>query len=341
MEFLPQGRSTELTNKLLRGAIDIHCHPGPHLFSSPRYSDPFALAIEARDRGMRANVLIDCFEMTNGYAWIINRHVPGFTVFGGMLMNTVYGGMNPRSVLTALNYGDGARYVNFGTHSTYFQANREGRVVNGEFKKLSELYPKFRDEELSRAIRIPVDEDPDPKLDEILKMIADHPYVYIDCGHVSVPEAKRLLELKEKYGYEKVVISSAVTKIAETEDLIEMAKMGGIIEFTYAAYSAPTPIPLTHYYVEKEYTSIDEGMDKPDEGGIIKVAKQIKEIGAEHCVMGTDYGRYALSSPVDGLREFIACMLDLGITEEEIGYMVRKNPEYLLGLDPWEETEAC
>ena len=34
--------------------------------------------------------------------------------------------------------------------------------------------------------------------------------------------------------------------------------------------------------------------------------------------MSTDFGRYALSTPVEGLRQFIACMLDLGIPADDV-----------------------
>jgi hypothetical protein len=115
--FLPDGRSLELSQDLLHGAIDIHVHAGPHLISSPRRVDPFQAAITARDAGMRAVVFKDVFEMSNGTAWLVNRVVKDFTVFGGLILNTVYGGMNPRAVKTALYYGDGARYIDFGAHS--------------------------------------------------------------------------------------------------------------------------------------------------------------------------------------------------------------------------------
>ena len=65
--------------------------------------------------------------------------------------------MNPRAVKTALAYGDGAKFISFGAHSTYYQASREGKVVDGRFVPLSELYPAFASEELSRCIRIPLD----------------------------------------------------------------------------------------------------------------------------------------------------------------------------------------
>ena len=100
--FLPEGRSFELSQELLEGAIDIHVHAGPHIFSSPRRVDPFQAAIQARDAGMQAIVFMDVFEMSNGTAWLVNRAVPDFKTYGGLIMNTVYGSMNPRAVKTAL-----------------------------------------------------------------------------------------------------------------------------------------------------------------------------------------------------------------------------------------------
>jgi len=335
---LQEERSVELTFELLRGAIDVHVHVGPHLKSSPRRVDPIEAALQARDVGMRAIVLKDVFQMTNGTAWLVNRHVPGIAVYGGLMLNTVYGGMNPRTFKTAIHYGDGAKYLDFGAHSTYYQAAKEGRIVDGKFVPLSELYPKFRKEELERAIRIPVEGAPGPHLHEMLTLLADNPHIYMETGHVSSEEAIRLLELKEEYGYERVVVSSSVTKISTMEQLRYMVDMGGLIEFTFAAYTAPTPIPLTHYYVEKEYASIDEGMEALPDEGIREVAAHIRELGAVNCLMSTDFGRYALSTPTEGLRQFIACMLDLGITPDEIRTMVKTNQERLLGLDPLEEV---
>jgi len=283
---------------------------------------------------MQAIVLLDCFEMSNGTAWLVNRQVPDFKTYGGLLLNTVYGGMNPRAFKTAIYYGDGAKYLNFGTHSTYYQASKEGRMVDGRFIPLSELYPKFKEEELSRCIRIPVDEPPDPALDEILQLLASHPHIYMDTGHVSNEEADRLIDLKEEYGYEKIVVSSAVTKNATVEQLRTMAEKGAFIEFSLAAYTAPTPIPLTHYYVEEEYISIDEGMTEEASGGIVLVAEQMRELSSKHCIMSTDFGRYALSTPVEGLRQYIACILDLGISPNDIRMMIKTNPELLLGLEP-------
>jgi hypothetical protein len=331
--MFPEGRSFELSKELLKGAIDIHVHAGPHIFSSPRRMDPLEAATQAREAGMRAIVYMDVFQMSNGIAWLVNRILPDFKTYGGLILNTVYGGMNPRAVKTAIYYGDGARYVSFGAHSTHYQASREGRIVDGRFVPLSELYPKFKEEELNRCIRVPIDEPPGPDLDEILKLIAANPHIYMITGHVSPDEAVRLVDLAEEYGIGKVVISSAVTKIASMDQLSHMAEKGAFIEYTLAAYTHTTSIPKTHYYVEREYASIDEGMREGPGGGVRGAAEQIRELGADHCIMATDFGVYTLPEPVEGLREFIACMLDLGIPVDDIRRMVKTNPEKLLGLD--------
>ncbi|MEM3485184.1 MAG: DUF6282 family protein [Candidatus Methanomethyliaceae archaeon] len=333
LELLPEGRSTELSWELLHGAIDIHVHAGPHLNSSPRRIDPFEAAREARDAGMRAIVLMDVFQMSTGTAWLVNRVIPDFLVFGGIILNTVFGGLNPRAVKTALYYGSGARFVCFGTHSTYYQASREGRTVGGEFKRLADLYPKFAQEELSRAIRIPLEDPVPPELDEILTLVARHPQVFLRTGHVSPAEALRLIDLAKKYGIKHVVLDSGVTKEMSIEQQKQAVAKGAFLEHTLASYTHTASIPKTHYYVEKEFVSIDEGMQGGAKGSLLDVARQIRIVGAEHCIMSTDFGVYTLPTPVEGLREFIACLLDLGITPEEVKMMSAVNPAEVLCLD--------
>lgn len=332
LEYLPEGRSFELSKQLLEGAIDIHVHAGPHLPSSPRRVDPFEAAIEARDAGMRAIVYMDVFEMSTGTAWMVERIVKGIAVYGGIILNTVYGGMNPRAVKTALYYGSGAKFVSFGAHSTRYQAGKEGRVIDGEFKSLAEIYPEFARDELPMTIEIP-DGPPSRELDQILTLIAEHPHVYLNTGHVSNDEAFRLIELAGQYGIEKVLVASSVTKNLTVEEQRRVAASGAYLEHTLAAFTHTTPIPKTHYYVEPEYVSIDEGMVSGPGGGLRTVAEQIRAVGAEHCIIATDLGVYTLPSPVEGLREFIASLLDLGITPDEIRMLTRDNPAQLLGLN--------
>ena len=54
-------------------------------------------------------------------------------------------------------------------------------------------------------------------------------------------------------------------------------------------------------------------MDESPGGGIRTAAEQIHALGAAHCIICTDFGVYTLPESVEGLREFIACLLDLGV----------------------------
>ncbi len=278
---------------------------------------------------------MDVFNMSVGTSWIVNQVVENFTTCGGIILNTVFGGMNPRAVKTAISYGSGARYVSFGAHSTYFQAYKEGRFENGEWITLREKYPKFVEEELSRCIAIP-EGKPSQELDEILKLISDNQQIYLVTGHVANDEALRLLKLSKDYGIKKVVVSNAVSENMSDEE-IHKALNSGVeqvyIERTLAAHTHTTTIPKTHYYVEPEYRAMDEGLEGVTSKGVAGVAEQIQKFGADNFVIGTDFGVYTLPTPVEGMREFIACLLDLGLSDEEIIKVSSTNPGRLLDLN--------
>jgi hypothetical protein len=113
----------------------------------------------------------------------------------------------------------------------------------------------------------------------------------------------------------------------------QAAESGAYLEQTLAAFTHTTPIPKTHYYVEREYISIDEGMEGEPHGGVKQVAEEILEVGAENFILSTDLGVYTLPAPVEGFREFIACMLDLGVPADDLRTITAQNPAKLLGLD--------
>jgi hypothetical protein len=329
---LPEGRSFKKSRDLLKGAIDIHVHAGPHLVTSPRSVTPVEAATQAKDAGMRAIVYMDVFQMSNGTAQIVNEAIPDFITFGGINLNTVFGGINPRAVRTSLAYAGGARYVAFGTHSTHWMASREGHIIDGVFKPFYTFDEKFRREELGRSIRIPVDEAPTPEIAEILGMVAENPHVYLVTGHVSASEAVRLIELGYEYGIRRMVVSSTVFKIASMDQLARMAELGALIEYTLAAYGHSSGTRKTDYYAEIEYASDPIPSDLP-KTSVKTVAEHIDDLGAENCIIATDYGVYTLPPPVEGLREFIALLLDLGITDEQIKTVAQRNPAKLLGMN--------
>ncbi|MFI2104351.1 DUF6282 family protein [Isoptericola sp. NPDC019693] len=324
-------RSMELPDELLVGAIDTHVHAGPVLSSNPGHTDPIEIAIEARSAGMRALVYYDVFGGASGTAWMVNRHVPGIRTYGGYLMNSGHGGMNPRAIKTALNIEGGCRMISFGSHCTHHQASRESTVVDGRLVPLHEAYPRFAEEELSRAIRIPTDGEPTDELAEILELVAQRPEVYLNTGHVGHDEVFRVVELAQEYGIRKVLVSHPARGLLSVAEQKDLASRGVFLEGALVDIFA-TAVPLTHYYVEKEY--IDRGHEVPRQSRPVPTYMEtLREVGPQHVVLGTDYGVRNLPTAVQGMRTWITLLLDYGFTVEQVRQMTSENPARLIGLD--------
>jgi hypothetical protein len=110
-----------------------------------------------------------------------------------------------------------------------------------------------------------------------------------------------------------------------------MVKLGAFLEYTLAGYTHSTGTRKTDYYVELEYASDPIPGNYP-KFSIKNVADHIREYGAEHCIVASDLGVYTLPPPVEGMREFIACLLDLGVSSDAVTTVVKTNPSKLLSL---------
>jgi hypothetical protein len=330
-----RARSMELPDELLHGAIDSHIHSGPWLKSCPGRLDPFQIAEQAKAAGMKALVYYDhTLGNSAGTAWLVSRRVSGIEVFGGIILTSCLGGLNPRAVKTALYYGAGAKFVHFGAHCTYHMASREGVLVNGKPVRFKDLYQKFAEEELSRAIRIPL-EDPIPsELEEILQLVAEHPHVYLNTGHVSPDEVIRIVELAERFGIKKVVVAHPARALLSIDQQKKLAKRGAFLEGAVSDWCFHRGLPRTNYYIEREYADEIAGIaNHPEFSGIVPWASQIREIGTEHFILATDYGIRSAPAPVEGIRLLVSSLLDLEFVPEEIHRMIKVNPARLLGLE--------
>ena len=328
-------RSMELPDELLVGTIDTHIHSGPWLTSCPGRMDPIQIATRARDAGMAGVVFYDhTLGNSCGTAWLAGRAVPDIAVHGGIILTTVQGGMNPRAVKTALYYGAGAKFIHFGAHCTYHMASREGTFVDGEPVPFKDLYPRFADEELSRAIRIPL-EDPIPReLEEILVLAADHPDVYVNTGHVSPDEVMRLADLCERFGIRKLEVAHPARALLTMDQQKNLAARGVFLEGACSDWMFHRGLPRSNYYVEREYADQIAGIaNAPRFAGVVPWARQLREIGLQSIVLGTDYGIRAAPAPAEGMRLLISTLLDLEFTVDEIALMTKRNPARLLGLD--------
>ena len=60
--------------------------------------------------------------------------------------------------------------------------------------------------------------------------------------------------------------------------------------------------------------------------------EQIRQVGAERCVIASDAGNPNIPDPVAALKDFIRRLLNNGITEDEVNLMTRETPRLLLGI---------
>ncbi|WP_445529967.1 DUF6282 family protein [Streptomyces cyslabdanicus] len=329
-------RSMDLPDELIRGTSDVHVHSGPWLKSCPGRLDPFAIAEQAKAAGMKSLVFLDhTLGISNGTSMLVKRQVPGIEIFGGIIMTSVLGGLNPRAVKTALHYGAGAKFVHFGAHCTHFMASHEGSYVDGKPVPFKDQYPKFAEEELSRSIRIPLEGPAPDDLAEILGLIAERPDVHLNTGHVSVEEAFRLVELAQEAGIRKIVVAHPCRGRMSTEQQKQLAAKGVMLEGAVSDWMFHRGLPRTNYYVEREWADEIAGIaNAPEFSGIMPWARQIREVGIEHFILGTDYGIRSGPTPVEGMRTLISSLLDLEFKPDEINTMIKDNPAQLLDLEP-------
>ena len=145
----------------------------------------------------------------------------------------------------------------------------------------------------------------------ILEVIKSHDMV-LATGHISTAESKALVSEARNMGIERVVVTHGTTMSFWTgmtvEDMKELAGMGAYIE-----HCLHVVMPTTHRLDPKD------------------LAKTIKEIGPEKCILSTDFGQDFHPMPGEGMRMGIATMLRSGLEEVEVGMLVKDNPSRLMG----------
>lgn len=289
---------------LLVGAIDCHVHACPHI--NGRSVGVFEAVRQAASSGMRGLGLMDNFANTSGYAALAMQELGhlGVDVFGGLIMQPAAGGVDIEVARTALAYGygpgTGARFLSLPTHHTRHVATAEGRS------------PAYIETCLSVPETGPL---PDP-LPELMALCAEADVVF-DCGHVSGPEAVRLVEEAKARGVARVRTHCS----RYPHDAIRaIASLGGYTEFSYFLVSLAAQVGLTHADKEKHMIG---GQALPDLVGRIQAST------AEAAVLSTDSGIWLLPVPVESLRSFLVALEASGIPASSLRRMVGENPARL------------
>lgn len=150
-----------------------------------------------------------------------------------------------------------------------------------------------------------------PEVVEVLEVIKEYDMV-LCSGHIRFDEAYAVFEKANELGIEKKIATHplAMTPCRMTmEQIHTLADMGCYIEHVFGQCYPRLGSLDPQIYVDC-----------------------VKEIGAERSILGSDGSQICDPTPSEGFRIAISNMLQYGCTEEEVEWMVKKNPYKLLGL---------
>lgn len=292
-----------LSDELLHGAIDLHQHAAPSLFE--RVTDDIGLALESRARGMRAVLLKAHEQDTTGRAAIARRQVPGIEVYGGIVLNHHTGGLNPAAVENSIKLG--ARMIWMPTLSTqhhigFFGGSHFGKAQPAKAgpprQALAGLGVLDAQGTVTAAVR------------DILGQIAAAD-ICLSTGHLSPPEIMALVAEARAAGVRKILVTHPDIKLSGVSiaDQKKLAALGAVMEKDIIA-------------MMPAWQSLS----------LEQMVAGIREVGAEHCVLATDFGQLHHPVPPEGMRMFVQMLLEQGVPAEDVHTMVGKNPARLLGI---------
>ena len=157
------------------------------------------------------------------------------------------------------------------------------------------------------GIEIAVDGHLVPEVFAILEVVKSHELT-VASGHVSPAEAILLFRTARDMGIDRL-IATHPTHWSTTEELVEMTRLGAYVEHTFLSCMP------------------SRGRTTPTE-----MASLIGELGAERCVVTSDFGQWMNPPPAEGMRMAVAELLNAGMSPGDVTTVVKTNPRALVDL---------
>ena len=294
------GTQLASVDALMRGAVDLHCHSGPSVMA--RLVDHIDAVEEAAAAGMRAVLFKDHYYPTAPIVELIRERYAhlGVEPLGAIVLNNALGGFNAYAVEHALKMGSKVVWM-----PTVSAANH---IREGHNKKL--LVAKS---EMRRPTALSVVDEHGDLRDEvkpILDLVAEYDAV-LSCGHLHISEVWPLFEEARRRGCNRLLVNHPTYTVGATvKDFPRLVELGVYIEhsicmFIDSRFKSFTPEQLKSY---------------------------IDAAGVDRTFFGSDLGQTNNPSPVEGFRQIIGLLQQLGYGEEDIRKMVSLNAMRLAGL---------
>jgi hypothetical protein len=281
-------------NKMLLDSIDLHVHCSPDGIEDRRVN-ALQLAQQALKCGMKHVVIKSHQFCTAPLAWMVNKIVNQPVLVGSLVLNDCAGGLNPRAIEVA--FREGAKIIWMPTTSA--QADIEARSL--ETVKHEKTAPQ--------GISV-LDKDGNlvPEMKEIFNVIKAHDLV-LATGHLSTEESIAVANESLKRGIKTILTHPLAKKFGVSftlEQARDLVNKGAFLEFCFT--SCMPPVRMTP----------------------IQIINHIEILGADHCLLTTDFGKASKPPPTEGFRMMLSEMTRSGLSEKVLESIVKVNPYKLL-----------
>lgn len=299
----------------IENSFDFHVHSAPSLFERPYTAHE--IAAEASKQGARGLVLKHHFEPSVSRAMAVQDRYPELIVLGGLVMNRHTGGIDPFAVESTIKKGGKVIWfptVDADNHFRYF-----GNASSYDESDAGDGGPQLIGgnegfERLTSGPGIKAIDDKGnllPEAKEVIDICVKHDVV-IGTAHLGREETFAVAEYAIDKGSKRVLLGHALWKPLglSLDDLKRLAEMGVTIEF---AASISFPIPCHA---------------RPHE-----VVETIYAIGPEKCILSSDAGAAVFPIQAECLRSYVQCLVDTGLSEDDMRLMMCENPIRLAGIE--------
>src|SRR3546814_413347 len=217
--------------RLLKGAIDLHCHSGPSVM--PRDLDHIEAIKEASDAGLRAILFKDHFYSADPIAELLRRHFSHLNVdlLSGVALNNSVGGINRYAVDHSIKLGGRIVWMPTFSAANHIEQHRRDAHFDEKFPT-----PK---EKLLQPTPLRALDDNGALHDElkfILDLIAEGDLV-LSAGHLHISEIWPLFEEAKKRGVRRLLVNHPIYVVgAEIEDVRQIVDMGAYVEHSICMF---------------------------------------------------------------------------------------------------------
>ncbi len=279
-------------DRLIQGAIDTHIHTAPCAGAS-RPLDGIDIGIQACEEGMEAVVYKSFGQPSSSEAYLCQKVVNQWAKEHNKKPTKIIGGV-------VLNHSVGG----LNPEAVYVAARIGGRFVwtpNVDAAHLTKII------EQPHGIEV-LDENDKvvPELLEVFELIKEYDLV-LTLSHQSTKERFILIDTAREIGIERILLVHVFQPLTKMN--IEQMK----IAVSKGAY-------LEHCCLDLQ----------PQCNPWDEFVAAVKEVGAEHFILGTDLGNWVFPPPVASFKLFLSLCVDYGIPEADVEKMAKINAKNLI-----------